>query len=184
MQDINRLLRTPEGAVLCNLKEDEIANFKGDYITVINDNITAVANNKKIATPKKLTNEIGIEYLFVGDFNLYGKQMAQKHGIFFAFQQDDQSLPSDREAKETSLYARKDELCEIPRVKKVPQYKLVGYKHDADFFASVPDKISRWVYSDANIFSVLDGKIQFLSTPMINITDPFNCQVSDNINWW
>lgn len=204
MQNFNQVFRSVDGIVFTKISAKEAENFNGNYITVINGKATAVINGNIVAMPKRLFNEIGVEYKFV-DFYKHGKLMAKKHGIYFAVKQEPIRVwpnikPGDAiktvidgyeehlvTLDENSVAAQnviKNEFYAIPRAKLEEKYKFVRHEFDYDLYEPKADVVSQWVYSDINVFGVLWGGLEFLTTPMINITDPDDCYGCNYIVWW
>lgn len=85
--EFNKVFRDQNNTVYNKIAAKDAATFKGNYITVINNRAVAIVNGKEVPFPQVLINEIGVEYRFV-DFYQHGKEMAKKHGVFYAQKQE------------------------------------------------------------------------------------------------
>ena len=204
MQSFNKVFRSADGTVFTKISPKEAETFRGNYITVQDGKAVAVINGNPVAMPQRLFNEIGVEYRFV-NFYEHGCMMAKKHGIYFAVKQEpirvwpgikpgesiktvidgyeEHSVTLD----ENSVAAQnviKNEFYALPRTVLVEKYKFVRHEFDYDLYEPKADVVSQWVYSDVNVFGVLWGGLEFLTTPMINITDPADCYGCNYIVWW
>ena len=200
----NRVFRTVDGTVFTKINASETETFKGNYITVINGKAVAVVDGEEVAMPSSLFNEIGVEYLFV-DFYAHGKKMAKKHGVYTAVKQEnirvwrnikpgepirtiiDGYQEHEVILDENSVAAQnivKNEYYAIPKEVLAKKYQFDHSEFDFDVYVPKSDAVSSWVYSDVNIFGVLWGGLEFLTTPMINITNPDDCYACNYVVWW
>ena len=70
--EFNKIFRTVDNTVFTKIAAKDVENFKGNYITVINNKPVAVVDGQEVSFPQVLINEIGVEYRFV-DFYQHGK---------------------------------------------------------------------------------------------------------------
>ncbi|MBQ8677473.1 MAG: hypothetical protein IJ529_05970 [Alphaproteobacteria bacterium] len=178
--------------------------FKGNYITVINNKAIAVVDGQEVPMPSVLFNEIGVGYYFV-DFYEHGTKMAKKHGIYYAVKQEpirvwknvkpgeciktviDGYEEHQVQLDENSVAAQnvvKNEFYAIPKKVLAEKYKFDHSEFDYDLYIPKSDAVSQWAYSDVNVFGVLWGGFEFLTTPMINITKEDDCYGCNYIVWW
>lgn len=200
---MNKTFRTAENVVFVKVNENDVKP-KGNFITVIKNRAVALMDGKEVPMPEKLYNEIGVEYIFV-DFYLHAKKMAKKHGIYLAVKQEpirvwknikpgevlktvidgyeEHSIELD-ESKVAAQNVIKNEFYAIPKDVLEKKYSFDHSEFDFDLYVPKSDAVSSWVYSDVNVFGVLWGGLEFLTTPMINITDPSDCYGCNYIVWW
>lgn len=205
MDKLNQVFRSSEGIVFKKISAEEAKNgFEGNYITVINNRAVAVADGKEIPMPELLFNEIGVGYLFV-DFYAHGLKMAKKHGVYYAVKQEPirvwkNVLPGEAihtvidgfeehqvNLDENSVAAQnmiKNEFYAISKAVLAEKYRYERSEFDYDVYVPKSDVYSEWVYSDVNVFGVLWGGLEFLTTPMINITKPNDCYGCNYVVWW
>ncbi len=202
--NFNRVFRTEDGQVFTKIAANEIENFPGNYITVVDGKAVAVIDGEEVAFPSILYNEIGVKYVFV-DFYEHGKRMAKKHGVYFAVKQEpirvwraikpgevlrtvidgyeEHSIELDKD-KVAAQNVIKNEFYAIPKDVLEKKYKFDHSEFDYDLYVPKSDAVSQWVYSDVNVFGVLWGGLEFLTTPMLNITDPGDCYGCNYVVWW
>ena len=204
MTTFNKVFRTAEGTIFTKINASEAATFEGNYITVIDNKAVAVVDGVEVPMPDVLFNEIGVEYLFV-DFYAHGEKMAKKHGVYFAVKQEPIRVWKNVKPGETirtvidgyeehsvaldenSVAAQnvvKNEFYAIPKKVLEEKYRFDHSEFDYDLYVPKSDAVSQWVYSDVNVFGVLWGGLEFLTTPMINITNPKDCYGCNYIVWW
>lgn len=203
-KNFNRVFRTEKGTVFTKVSPEESKTFNGNYITVINNKAIAVANGEEVPLPEVLFNEIGVPYHFV-DFYAHGKKMAKKHGVYIAVKQEPIRVWKNVKPGETirtvidgyeehaisldenSVAAQnvvKNEFYAIPKKVLEEKYRFDHSEFDYDLYVPKSDAVSQWVYSDVNVFGVLWGGFEFLTTPMINITKEDDCYGCNYIVWW
>lgn len=204
MNNFNKIFRTVDGTVFTKISEKDASAFQGNYITVIGTKAIAVVDGKEVDMPKLLFNEIGVEYHFV-DFFQHGLKMAKKHGVYFAVKQEpirvwknvkpgecirtvidgyeEHSIELD-ESKVAAQNVIKNEFYAIPKEVLDKKYRFDHSEFDYDLYLPKSDAVSQWAYSDVNVFGVLWGGLEFLTTPMINITDADDCYGCNYIVWW
>ncbi len=202
--NFNKIFRDQNGRVFNKINAAEAESFNGNYITVINNRAIAVVDGQEIDMPTCLYNEIGVAYHFV-DFYKHGQKMAKKHGIYYAVKQEpirvwknikpgecirtvidgyeEHSIELD-DSKVAAQNVIKNEFYAIPKAVLEEKYKFDHSEFDYDLYIPKSDVVSLWTYSDVNIFGVLWGGLEFLTTPMINITDPNDCYGCNYIVWW
>lgn len=202
--NFNQIFRSENGTVFNKINAAEAENFKGNYITVIDNKAKAVVDGQEVPMPDVLYNEIGVGYHFV-DFYTHGKKMAKKHGVYVAVKQEpirvwknvkpgecirtvidgyeEHSIELD-ENKVAAQNVIKNEFYAIPKDVLEKKYKFDHSEFDYDLYVPKSDATSQWVYSDVNVFGVLWGGLEFLTTPMINITDENDCYGCNYIVWW
>lgn len=200
---MNHTFRTAENVVFTKVNEKEVQPT-GNFITVINNKAVALMDGKKVPMPKVLYNETGVEYFFV-DFYAHGKKMAKKHGVYVARKQEpirvwknikpgetlktviDGYEEHSVELNDTKVVVQnvvKNEFYAIPKTVLEQKYCFDSSAFDYDLYVPKSDAVSSWVYSDVNVFGVLWGGLEFLTTPMINITDENDCYGCNYIVWW
>lgn len=164
----------------------------------------AFIKGQRVAFPEKLMNEIGVTYVFV-DFYEHGRKMAKKHGVYRAAKQEairvwrnvmpgekiktviDGYIEHEVDLPEGSFAAQnivKNEFYAIPAKVLEEKYEFVRSEFDYDLFQPKAGVTSEWVYSDVNCVGVLWGGLEFLTTPMINITEPKDCYGCNYIVFW
>ena len=204
MTTFNKVFRTAEGTVFTKIDASKVSTFLGNYITVIDNKAVAVVDGVEFPMPEVLYNEIGVEYHFV-DFYAHGEKMAKKHGVYFAVKQEPIRVWKNVKPGETirtvidgyeehsvaldenSVAAQnvvKNEFYAIPKKVLEEKYRYDHSEFDYDLYVPKSDAVSQWVYSDVNVFGVLWGGLEFLTTPMINITNPNDCYGCNYIVWW
>lgn len=203
MKSFNEVFRSENGIVFTKLHSTEIENFKGNYITVIDNKAVAVVDGHEIPMPAVLFNEIGVEYHFV-DYYEHGLKMAKKHGVYYGVKQEpirvwknvkpgeciktviDGYEEHRVNLDENSVAAQnvvKNEFYAIPKTVLEQKYRFDHSEFDFDLY--VPKYVvSQWAYSDVNIFGLMGGGLEFLTTPMINITNPDDCYGCNYVVWW
>ncbi len=204
MNNFNKVFRDAEGTIFTKIGASEVAKFNGNYITVVDNKIVAVVDGNQVATPEVLYNEIGVEYHLV-DFYAHGVKMAKKHGVYFAVKQEpirvwknvkpgealrtvidgyeEHSVVLDDESVAAQNVV-KNEFYAIPKKVLAEKYRFDHSEFDYDLYVPKSDAVSQWVYSDINVFGVLWGGIEFLTTPMINISNPNDCYGCNYVVWW
>lgn len=204
MNTFNKVFRANDGTVFTKIQSSEAADFKGNYITVINNKAVAVVNGESVPMPEVLYNEIGVAYMFV-DFYTHGKKMAKKHGIYGAVKQEairvwhnvkpgeklktviDGYEEHEVVLDENSVAAQnviKNEFYAIPKAVLAEKYEFDHHEFDFDVYKPKSSAVTFWTYSDVNIFGVLWGGLEFLTTPMINISNENDCYGCNYIVWW
>lgn len=200
---MNHVFRTSENVLFVKVNEKEVQS-KGNFITVRNGKAVALMDGIEVPMPKVLYNEIGVEYHFV-DFYTHGQKMAKKHGVYIAVKQEpirvwknvkpgevlktviDGYEEHSVELDDTKVAAQnviKNEFYAIPKEVLAAKYQFDHSEFDYDLYVPKSDAVSSWVYSDVNVFGVLWGGLEFLTTPMINITKPDDCYGCNYIVWW
>lgn len=202
-KNFNKVFRNAEGTFFMKIDAKKAKNFRGNCITVIDGKAVAMVNGQQVPMPEVLFNEIGVEYQFV-DFYKHGLNMAKKHGIYFAVKQEPIRIwrkiqPGEPictvidgyeehaiDLPEGSLAAQnviKNEFYAIPENVLAAKYRFDHSEFDYDLYVPKSDAVSQWAYSDVNVFGVLWGGLEFLTTPMININpdDSYGCNY---IVWW
>ena len=204
MNNFNRVFRSENGTIFTKLNSNEVKDFKGNYITVIDNKPVAVVDGKEVPMPSVLYNEIGVGYYFV-DFYEHGKKMAKKHGIYYGVKQEPVRVWKNVKPGETlktvidgyeehqvkldkdSVAAQnviKNEFYAIPKKVLAEKYRFEKSEFDFDLYVPKSDVVSQWVYSDVNVFGILWGGFEFLTTPMINITNESDCYGCNYVVWW
>lgn len=159
-----------------------------------------------VAMPKVLYNEIGVDYHFVS-YKEHGLKMAKKHGVFTAVKQESIRVwknvkPGEKLQSvidgfvehevvlEEGFFAAqnilKGEFYGISAAVLEEKYEFVESQFDFDVYKPKADAVSQWVYSDSNVYGVLWGGLEFLTTPMINITnenDVYGCNYQVFWGW-
>lgn len=204
MDALNKVFRTEDNICFSKISAEDAATFKGNYITVINGKAVAVVDGKEVAMPEVLYNETGVAYLFV-DFYAHGKKMAKKHGVYLAVKQEairvwrnvkagepittiidgyvEHQVALD-DSKVAAQNVIKGEFYAVPKDVLEKKYKFERREFDYDLYVPKAEVATSWVYSDVNVFGVLWGGLEFLTTPMINITDPADCYGCNYVVWW
>lgn len=204
MKNFNQVFRNEEGTVFTKINANQVESIQGNYIAVIDNKPVAVVDGKEVDFPKILINEIGVKYQFV-DFYEHGVAMAKKHGVYFAVKQEPIRVWKDVKPGDTlktvidgyeehrvildenSVAAQnviKNEFYAIPKNVLEAKYRYDHSEFDYDLYVPKSDAVSQWAYSDVNVFGILWGGFEFLTTPMINITDPNDCYGCNYIVWW
>lgn len=91
------------------------------------------------------------------------------------------------ELDETKVAAQnviKNEYYAIPKDVLAKKYEFSHSEFDYDVYVPKGNVTSYWTYSDVNTFGVLWGGLEFLTTPMINITDLNDVYGCNYIVWW
>lgn len=199
----NHIFKTSENTIFTKVNEKDVLE-KGNFITVRNGRATALMDGVEVPMPELLFNEIGVGYYFV-DFYQHGKKMAKKHGVYVAVKQEpirvwwgvkpgetiktvidgyeEHSVELD-DIKVAVQNVIKNEFYAMPKEVLEKKYKFDHHEFDYDLYVPKSDTVSSWVYSDVNVFGVLWGGLEFLTTPMINITDENDCYGCNYIVWW
>lgn len=204
MNTFNKVFRSADGTVFTKIQANEISGFSSNYITVVDNKPIAVVDGKEVPMPAVLFNEIGVQYMFV-DFYEHGRKMAKKHGIYSAVKQEairvwgnvkpgeklktviDGYEEHEVVLDENSVAAQnviKNEFYAIPKTVLAAKYEFDHHEFDFDVYKPKSTAVSFWVYSDVNVFGVLWGGFEFLTTPMINITSENDCYGCNYIVWW
>lgn len=204
MNNFNKVFRSENGTVFTKITAAEAENFPGNYITVIGGKAVAFIDGKETAVPTVLFNEIGVGYYFV-DFYEHGLKMAKKHGVYLAVKQEpirvwknikpgecirtvidgyEEHVVDLKEGQVAAQNVIKNEFYGIPQEVLEKKYRFDHSEFDFDLYVPKSDAVSEWVYSDVNVFGVLWGGLEFLTTPMINITDAGDCYGCNYIVWW
>ena len=203
--NFNKVFRSENGTVFTKLKRNEVKDFKGNYITVIDDQPIAVVDGKEVPMPSVLFNEIGVAYFFV-DFYQHGLKMAKKHGIYYGVKQEpirvwkniqpgepiitvidgyiEHEIPSLDENSVAAQNVVKNEFYAMPKSVLAQKYRFERSEFDYDLYVPKSDVVSQWVYSDVNVYGILWGGFEFLTTPMINITNENDCYGCNYVVWW
>ena len=201
---LNKIFRTVDGLFFNRVNPDEVKT-KGNFITVSDGNALAIIDGVEVPMPSVLYNEVGVEYHYV-DYKEHGKKMAEKHGTYYAVKQEPIRIwrnvkPGDKlqsvidgfleheisGLQEGHLAAQnviKGEFYAISEKILDEKYKYEKSEGDYDLYVPKSDAVSAWVYSDVNTFGVLWGAFEFLTTPMINVTDPNDVYGCNYIVWW
>ena len=204
MQSMNNVFRTAENVMFAKVNEKDVKPT-GNFITVKNGKAFAIMDGVEVPMPRVLYNEIGVEYVFIESFYEHAKKMAKKHGVYVAVKQEairvwknvkpgetiktiiDGYEEHSVELDDTKVVAQnvvKGEFYAIPKEVLAEKYEFVRSEFDYDLYKPKSDVTSSWVYSDVNVFGVLWGGLEFLTTPMINITNPSDCYGCNYIVWW
>jgi len=204
MNAMNNVFRTAENVVFNRVKENEVKN-EGNFITVRNGKAVALMDGKEVPMPAVLYNEVGVEYFFISSFYEHAKKMAKKHGVYVARKQEpvrvwknvkpgepiqsvfDGFIEHEVDLDDTKVAAQnvvKGEFWGMPKEVLAEKYEFVRSEFDYDLYKPKANVKSSWVYSDVNVFGVLWGGFEFLTTPMINITKPDDCYGCNYIVWW
>ena len=205
MKNFNQVFRSENGTVFTKLNSSEVEGFTGNYITVINDKAIAVVDGKEVPMPAVLFNEIGVGYYFV-DFYQHGQKMAKKHGVYYGVKQEpirvwknikpgeniqtvidgyvEHEIPALDEKSVAAQNVVKNEFYAMPKSVLAEKYRFDHSEFDYDLYVPKADVVSQWVYSDVNVFGVLWGGFEFLTTPMINITKESDCYGCNYVVWW
>lgn len=202
--ELNKVFRTVENVVFSRINPSEADGFRGNYITVIDGRPVAVVAGQEVPMPRSLINEIGVEYLFV-DYAAHAQKMQRKHGVYVARKQEvirvwknirpgeviktiiDGYTEHEIELDDTKVAAQnvvKNEFYAIPKTVLAEKYDFSHTEFDYDVYVPKANVVSYWVYSDVNVFGVLWGGLEFLTTPMINITNPDDVYGCNYIVWW
>ena len=207
MNAMNNIFRDENNVVYAKVSVDKVNN-EGNFITVVKENgkdvAAAFVKGQRVPFPAKLMNEIGVVYHFV-DFYQHGLKMAKKHGVYRAAKQEAirvwrNVMPGEPvktvidgyeehsvELPEGSFAAQnvvKNEFYAIPGEVLAEKYEFVRSEFDYDLYQPKAGVTSEWVYSDVNVVGVLWGGLEFLTTPMINITNPEDCYGCNYIVFW
>lgn len=204
MNNFNKVFRTADGVVLTKIKESETARFSGNDITVVDGKAVAVIEGKETAVPEVLINEVGVEYHFV-DFYEHGLKMAKKHGVYYAVKQEpirvwknikpgecirtvidgyEEHVVDLKDGQVAAQNVIKNEYYGISEEVLAEKYRFDHSEFDFDLYIPKSDVVSEWAYSDVNVFGVLWGGLEFLTTPMINISKADDCYGCNYIVWW
>lgn len=202
--NFNKTFRDADNTVYTRIKPSEADGFEGNYITVIDKKPIAVKNGQQVPMPEILINEIGVEYHFV-DYAEHGQKMLKKHGVYVARKQEpirvwknikpgeaiktviDGYVEHEVALDDTKVAAQnviKNEFYAIPKAELAEKYKFDHSEFDYDVYTPKSDVVSFWVYSDVNVYGVLWEGLEFLTTPMINITKPDDVYGCNYIVWW
>lgn len=200
--NLNKIFRDKDNNVYTRLNADEVANFQGNSISIYG----CVLNGKQVAMPEVLYNEIGVEYHYV-NYAEHGKKMAKKHGVFMAVKQEnirvwhnvkpgeklqsviDGFVEHEVELKEGFVAAQnviKGEFYGISKDVLAEKYEFVESQFDYDLYKPKASAVQQWTYSDVNTYGELWGGLEFLTTPMINITkedDTYGCNYQVFWGW-
>lgn len=203
MNAMNQIFRTENNVMFAKVNEKNVLPT-GNFITVKHGKAVAIMDGVEVPMPEVLYNEIGVDYHFV-DFYQHGKKMAKKHGVYVAVKQEpirvwknikpgeilktviDGYEEHSIELDDTKVAAQnviKNEFYAIPKKVLAEKYKFDHSEFDYDVYVPKSDVTSSWTYSDVNVFGVLWGGLEFLTTPMINITKPEDCYGCNYIVWW
>ncbi len=204
MENFNKVFRTADNVIFTRINAKEAETFSGNYITVIDGKAVAVVDGKEVEMPKSLFNEIGVQYFFV-DYKEHGKKMLRKHGVYAAVKTEkirvwrnvkpgeklttviDGYVEHEIELDETKVAAQnviKNEYYAISKDVLAKKYEFSHSEFDYDVYVPKGNVTSYWTYSDVNTFGVLWGGLEFLTTPMINITDLNDVYGCNYIVWW
>ena len=202
MQSMNHTFRTTENVLFVKVNEKDVKET-GNFITVKNNKAIALMDGKEVPMPEVLYNEIGVDYHFV-DFYKHGQKMAKKHGVYVAVKQEpirvwwnvkpgetiktviDGYEEHSVELDDTKVAVQnvvKNEFYAMPKEVLEKKYRFDHSEFDFDLYVPKSDATSSWVYSDVNVFGVLWGGLEFLTTPMINI-DENDCYGCNYVVWW
>lgn len=202
--NFNKNFRNKENVVFTRISADEIDSFKGNFISVVNGKAIAVCDGNEIPMPSVLYNEIGVDYHFV-DYTEHGLKMAKKHGVYKARKQEPIRVwwnVKQGEAIKTVIDGYEEHSVKLTEGKVAIQnvvknefyaidinileqkYQKSHEEFDYELWVPKADAVSDWVYSDVNTYGVLWGGFEFLTTPMINITDINDVYGCNYIVWW
>lgn len=204
--EMNKIFRDSKNNVYTRISTSDIAGFEGNFISVVNGKAVCRLNGNMVSVSDVLYNEIGVDYHFVS-YKEHGLKMAKKHGVYKAVKQE--SIRVWRNVKpgeklqsvidgfvEHEIYLPegfvavqnvvKGEFYSISYELLAAKYEFVERQFDFDVYKPKADIVSEWVYSDVNTFGVLWGGLEFLTTPMINITneaDVYGCNYQVFWGW-
>ena len=205
MQYKNKVFRTKDNVVFTRIAEPEVADFSGNYITVIKDKAVAVVDGVEVPMPEILINECGVEYHFVENFYEFGKKIARKNGLWKAHKQTpvrvfpnvqpgekvttviDGFVEHEVDLQEGFVVIQNIKKGEFYTIHKDEQARKYTFSHkEFDFEVWLPkaETISDWAYSDLNVFGALWGGFEFIVTPMINISNPEDSYACNYYEWW
>lgn len=152
-----------------------------------------------------LFNEVGVAYTVVNDLYAFAVRRAKKNGVYKAVKQEpiriwrnikpgevlktvvDGFQEHAIELSEDQLAAQniiKGEFYGISKAVLEERYTFARHEADYDVYEPREDKPTDWVYCDMNICCPLWGGIEFITTPMINISNPSDCYACNFIVWW
>ena len=205
---VNRIFRTQEGIELQLINsETEKANFK-NYLMVKDGNIDVVIGDKKVAMPKRLINEWGSMYKYIHDPKAYIKKLAKIHGVYFAIETATIRVWDDHHQEEQPICSKTDGNVrhfvhltgdEVPiqstttlefyaLSKKILEENYLQdqaqLKNEHKIYRPKPGIVTQWVRTDENIVTLIAGRLIFMNTPMINVTNPDEISSCDQIEWW
>ena len=208
---VNRIFRTQEGNEGIELQlinsEAEKANFK-NYLMPKDGNIDVAIGGQKVAMPKILINELGITYKYVKNLKEYIKELAEMHGIYYAIETAPIRVWYDHHQEEEPICSKTDGNVrhfvhltgdEVPiqstttlefyaLSKKILEENYLQdqaqLKNEHKIYRPKPGIVTQWVRTDENIVTLIDGRLIFMNTAMINVTNPNKISSCDNIEWW
>ncbi len=205
-KNFNKVFRDEQGVVYFKAIADELDKFVGkNVITVLDGKAVAIVDGEMVPLPKVLYNEIGVDYHFIESFYEYGMLCAKKHGVYTAqktetirvwpkvkpgekittvidgYEEHSVTLDENSVAAQNVL---KNEFYAIPKEVLAEKYSYSHSEFDYDVYEPKAGVTSQWVYSSVNVFGVLWGGLEFLTTPMINITNPNDSYGCNFIVWW
>jgi len=201
----NIYFHTADNVVYKRVANNEVITNDGGFITNIGGVVKTFMNGQEVPVPEVLYNEVGTAYRYVENFYKLGAKLAKKNGVYKAkkakgalirvftvrskaqidsvingFKEADLMIPEDgflvQNVVGGEYYTQTREYLE-------QNYTLVRHEGIYDVYESKGNEQS-WVYCDFNIFGALWDGIEFLTTPMINITNPNDCYGCNYIRWW
>lgn len=202
----NNFFYTLEGVsfLVINAKDEE--KFTGkNYLVNKEGRISAFENGNLVETPEILYNEVGVAYRVVQNLYAFAKAKARKNGVYQAVKQEPIRIWKDIkpgmvirsiidgyqehavELTDQQLAAQnviKGEYYGISKQVLAERYKFVRHEGDYDLYEPRADKPTDWVYCDENICCPLWGGIEFITTPMINVSNPTDCYACNFVVWW
>ena len=203
---LNEVFHTENGIVLFVATSKNEADFAGkNYLINRNNKVVAVIDDEEVEAPEVLFNEVGVAYTVVNDLYAFATKRAKKNGVYKAVKQEPIRIwrnikPGDVlktvvdgfqehviELTEDQLAAQniiKGEFYGISKAVLEERYTFARHEADYDVYEPREDKPTDWVYCDMNICCPLWGGIEFITTPMINITNPSDCYACNFIVWW
>lgn len=204
--EMNKNFRDSNNNVYTRINAGDITDFEGNFISVVDGKAVCRLNGNMVPMPEVLYNEIGVDYHFVS-YREHGLKMAKKHGVYKAVKQEcirvwrnvkpgeklqsviDGFVEHEIDLQEGFVAAQnviKGEFYSIPEDVLTEKYEFVERQFDFDVYKPKADAVSEWVYSDVNTYGVLWGGLEFLTTPMINITneaDVYGCNYQVFWGW-
>lgn len=204
--ELNKMFHTEDGIFFGVATAKNEADFAGkNYLINRGNTVVAVINGEEVEAPEVLYNEVGVAYRVVNDLYAFAAKRAKKNGVYKAVKQEPIRVwhgikPGDIlktvvdgfqehaiELTEEQLAAQnviKGEFYGISKAVLAERYVFVRSEADYDVYEPRTDKVTDWVYCDMNICCPLWGGIEFITTPMINITNPEDCYACNFIVWW
>lgn len=203
---LNEIFHTENGMFFFVATSKNEADFAGKNYLINRDNkVVAVINGEEVEAPEVLFNEVGVAYTVVNDLYAFAARRAKKNGVYKAVKQEpiriwrnikpgeilrtvvDGFQEHAIELSEDQLAAQniiKGEFYGISKAVLEERYTFVRSEGDYELYEPRADKPTDWVYCDMNICCPLWGGIEFITTPMINISNPQDCYACNFIVWW